>query len=266
MNEGFDFLAYLASSFAGLCFFALWSHNLASMTKSKHDAQVRRNRNAYAPFNYSYEERSVDGMTCCIERTNTGDEDFHRIRTFDSRGQLQTDYRPRLLVSLLVPNVLCWLFLNSANLAPIRVDYGGRSVLAKPASDALREACDWRERIARDDEIEPRAPDGYLRDYWPNGAPRSVEPLVGGRRHGYAHYTFANGALYGDIPWRDGRKHGVFTLYREDGSKEGTMSDRDGVPYGLNEWFAPDGRRTAAEVYLDDRHFAPPERCATAGP
>jgi len=134
-------------------------------------------------------------------------------------------------------------------------------VPAPAKSEALKAACAWREHIRRDDEIEPRAPEGYMRKYWPNGMPRSEEPLVSGRFHGIGHYTFANGAVYGDIPWRHGQKHGVFTLYREDGSKEQTLSYRDGVPYGLDEWFAPDGRRTKAWVYLDEKHFVPPEQC-----
>jgi hypothetical protein len=283
MNFDFDVPSHLLCSLVGLCVYALAALRAGSVTKEAHDAQIRANRTTRALDGYRYDEYCSGGLTYCLE-SGSGSDGLTRLRVFDSSGRLQFAHGRWVFFCLFVPNLLLLgLSAGVEGLSGESVERADPSVLASDAppavetppprrsssapsvSPAVRDACDWRGHIARDGEIEERAPTGYHRDFWPNGAPRSIEPLVEGRRHGLAHYTHADGVVYGDIPWRDGKKHGVFTLYREDGSREQTLSYRDGVPYGLCEWFAPDGRRTSAAIYLDQKHTVPPQRCENGG-
>lgn len=126
----------------------------------------------------------------------------------------------------------------------------------------MREACNWKKNFDLNREIPNLVPSGYHRDFWPNGAPRSVEPQVNGRNHGMAHYTFANGALYADIPWKDGKKHGVFTLYRDDGTKEQELSYFQGQLFGLQQWFDKSGRLESEYIYIDDNTPLMANRCS----
>jgi hypothetical protein len=121
---------------------------------------------------------------------------------------------------------------------------------SRPTQEEIQDACSWNLRFVTSNEIEDIKPDGYLRDFWPNGTPRSVEPTVNGKRNGIGHYTFANGKLYADIPWKQGKKHGVFTLYRDNGTREQVLSYRQGQPYGISEWYDSAGNVLRSTLYL----------------
>ena len=122
---------------------------------------------------------------------------------------------------------------------------------SRQRTEAETAACQWRDHFSVEREIEAIEPDDYIRDYWGNHAPRSIEPTVHGERHGIAHYTFANGELYSDIPWKHGQKHGTFILHREDGSVEQRLSYRDGELYGINEWYDEKGALKTRLLYLN---------------
>lgn len=125
------------------------------------------------------------------------------------------------------------------------------------SQEKISEACTWAGRFNSEIDIEKITPNDYRRDFWPNGQPRSVEPLVNNQVHGIGHYTFANGALYGDIPWRHGNKHGTFTLYHEDGTRDQTLSYKDGHLFGINQWHSPNGEVKEQWLYLDDNtHYS----------
>lgn len=116
----------------------------------------------------------------------------------------------------------------------------------------IQAACDWTAQFSLAKEIEAITPDSYERNFWDNGKPRAVIPLVNGEKHGIEHDTFANGVVYADVPWKHGKKHGTFTLHREDGSVEQKLSYKNGEPYGINQWFDSNGNLDSAYLYLED--------------
>lgn len=123
-------------------------------------------------------------------------------------------------------------------------------------------ACKWTKRFNLRKEIEPIEPDNYIQDFWPNGAPRSVEPTVKGLRHGISRYTFENGLLKADIPWKHGEKHGVFKIYRDDGTLEQVSSYKSGQLYGVQEWYDSKGILSHSELHTIDGQIKTPSFCA----
>lgn len=122
-------------------------------------------------------------------------------------------------------------------------------------------ACRWTKQAYTVNDIEPIPPTSYIRDYWANGAPRSVIPMVGDEKHGIERDTFKNGQLYANIPWKHNKKHGVFTLYRPDGSTEQRLSYKDGTPYGINQWFDSNGQITYHYLYISEKVILPARMC-----
>lgn len=136
-------------------------------------------------------------------------------------------------------------------------EYTYNSLAALPKN--LKEACQWA------DTFVPQnlpTPDSYERDFWPNGTPRSVIPIVNGKRNGIERDTFENGKLYGEIYWKDDLKHGSFTLYRKDGTKQQRLSFKNGQNFGISQWFDAQGNLTEAWLYLDDYHVYPTTLCS----
>ncbi|MDY0028993.1 MAG: hypothetical protein RBR86_03525 [Pseudobdellovibrionaceae bacterium] len=131
-----------------------------------------------------------------------------------------------------------------------------------PPEHILKEACLWKKNFNIETDIEPIEPTDYMRDFWPNDTPRSVEPTVNGLRHGIGHYTFANGNLYGDIPWNHGEKHGTFALFREDGTLDQVLSYKNGHLYGINQWFNASGHTITSWLYIDNDTYYPTLACA----
>lgn len=126
---------------------------------------------------------------------------------------------------------------------------------------ALAAACAWRDNFNLAQEIPTTLPNDFRRDTWPNGKPRSEEPLVNGVPHGVAHYWFDDGRPYANIPYRQGKKHGTFTLYREDGTVEQELSYKDGAPYGVNAWMAADGSVASSFVFISEGEHYPVTDC-----
>jgi hypothetical protein len=122
-------------------------------------------------------------------------------------------------------------------------------------------ACRWSKQAYMVNDIEPITPTSYARDFWLNGALRSVIPMVGDEKHGIEHDTFDNGQVYGDIPWKHNKKHGVFTLHRPDGSTEQRLSYKDGAPYGINQWFDSNGQMTYSYLYINEKVILPARMC-----
>lgn len=131
-----------------------------------------------------------------------------------------------------------------------------------PPEPILKDACLWKKNFNAETDIEQIPPTDYIRDFWPNNRPRSVEPTVNGLRHGIGHYTFANGKTYGDIPWKHGVKHGTFSLFREDGTLDQILSYKDGHLYGINQWFSHSGQTTTSWLYIDNDTYFPTLACA----
>lgn len=129
------------------------------------------------------------------------------------------------------------------------------------ADKALAAACAWRDNFNLAREIPTIPTNDYRRDYWPNGKPRSEEPLVNGVPHGVGHYWFDDGRPYANIPYRQGKKHGTFTLYRKDGTIEQQLSYKDGVPYGVNAWMAADGSVASSYVFVSEGEHYPVTVC-----
>ncbi len=123
---------------------------------------------------------------------------------------------------------------------------------ALPNAALTAAACRYTAHYNQDTEILAMEPTGYNREYWPNGKIKSEEPLVYGKPHGMAHYTFDNGKKYADIPWKNGKKHGVFTLLRADGSREMRLSYRNGTLYGVSEWYNEAGNLRQRALYMGD--------------
>ena len=126
---------------------------------------------------------------------------------------------------------------------------------------ALAAACAWRDNFNLAQEIPTTLPNDFRRDTWPNGKPRSEEPLVNGVPHGVAHYWFDDGRPYANIPYRQGKKHGTFTLYRQDGTVEQELSYKDGAPYGVNAWMAADGSVASSFVFISEGEHYPVTDC-----
>lgn len=138
----------------------------------------------------------------------------------------------------------------------------GISLPRQGADDAaLAAACAWRDRFNLAQEIPTIPTHDYRRDTWPNGKPRSEEPLVNGVPHGVAHYWFDDGRPYANIPYRQGKKHGTFTLYRQDGTVEQQLSYKDGTPYGINAWMAADGSVASSFVFINEGEHYPVTTC-----
>jgi hypothetical protein len=116
----------------------------------------------------------------------------------------------------------------------------------------VRTACHWHEAFSVARDIAAKPPTDFRRDYWPNQALRTEEPLVQGVPHGIAHYWWDNGKPYAVIPYRQGKKHGAFTLYRPDQTVEARFAYQDGQMYGVNEWYDTAGVITHNLVYLRD--------------
>ncbi len=117
-------------------------------------------------------------------------------------------------------------------------------------TQAYREAIEWQVPASERVLDEGNRP---LREEWPNGRVKQVEPTLNGQRHGLAHYWFDNGQSYAHIPWWHGEKHGRFKLYREDGTLEQNLSYRHGQPHGLNCWYDEQGRLVLKQVYVDGK-------------
>ena len=260
-------VAAIASIVASSCL-GLWLHLRAAEAVETSDLETyahlaRLRARATDDPAHSFSETRLDGRTIAVEQHSDHEGGvITTTRVFDSSGKLIFDPVRNLVFHLAWTNIL-----GLAIAIGLVVDFqSGRAPLAASApapqvsAEALAGACQWRDKVATPQPA--RTPDRWRRDYWPNGAERSVEPVVGGALEGVGHYTYANGALYGDIPWRNDRKHGVFTLFREDGSREMTLAYRDGDVYGLNEWFGPDGKLQQAWVYLADGQIVSPDLCA----
>ena len=88
-----------------------------------------------------------------------------------------------------------------------------------------------------------------IKQSWPNGQVKSLEPLKDGKFDGIAHYYHDNGKMYASIPWVQGRKHGHFTLFRSDGSREQELSYKHGLPHGQIIFFDNNGTVSAIQNY-----------------
>ena len=161
-------------------------------------------------------------------------------------------------------NDINFLTQNSTNIkikdiTPVKIDIDESAL---PPEEVLKEACLWKKNFNLETYIELIPTTEYIREYWPSGNPKSLEPTVNGLRHGMGFYTFDNGKNYAMIPWKHGKKHGAFTLFREDGTIEQALSYKDGEQYGINQWYSTQGKVIASHLYIDQNTTLPPLACA----
>lgn len=126
------------------------------------------------------------------------------------------------------------------------------------------DACNWAHDFNAKKDIEQIPADDYAREFWTNGKPRSVIPLVNGLKHGIEHDTFKDGVVYADIPWKHGKKHGTYTLHLPTGAPDQKLSYKDGELFGMNEWVEIGGVMLERYVYLNNTTYLPASYCSTS--
>ncbi len=72
---------------------------------------------------------------------------------------------------------------------------------------------------------------------WPNGKPKSIEPMVNEKIEGIAKYYHENEHIQAEIPYLSGQKHGIYKIYRADGVVEREVSYKNGRLHGLLKSF-----------------------------
>jgi antitoxin component YwqK of YwqJK toxin-antitoxin module len=94
-------------------------------------------------------------------------------------------------------------------------------------------------------------PDGFHREFYPNGKPFVVGEYRRGRQHGEWTYSFDNGQVNRKATYKDGQPDGAWEVFRADGTLSAKRGFVEGKRHG--EWitYAADGKQPLREEHYD---------------
>lgn len=112
--------------------------------------------------------------------------------------------------------------------------------------------------------LEGSIPDGTYTEFYPEGRPRTVKPVLAGKVNGTLKAYYPSGAVQAEAGYLAGEKEGTFSYFTEEGALLMEASYSRGLLNGWKKEFGPDGAVTSRTFYIDNVPGSPPVQTAEA--